>query len=149
MFPSSKNSGPTFLIHKLPFVWRLRQGNPVASYGFGDRKVSLMDSVNGTMLRQFEPINHYVTALEFSPDGKRLLTTGVDGMLRLWRTESLEEVLQFRVGGWTHAAFSPDGQSIAVGGRDGVWVLRARDATNLMKLSVEQLQAVPCTADAR
>jgi WD40 repeat protein len=58
-----------------------------------------------------------VLALAFSPDGSRLATGCEGGIIKLWETESWNEVASLRSEGWgiLSLAFSPDGRSLAVG----------------------------------
>ena len=125
------------------------EGNELATYGFGNRTVRLFDRNNGRFRREFVPTNQYCTSLQFSPDGTRILTAGADGMLRLWMRDSLEEVMRFQAGGFTRCDFSPNGHSLVIVGRESVWVLGSEDAANIMQLSVVDLEAIPCTTNAK
>jgi WD40 repeat protein len=62
-----------------------------------------------------------VTSLVFSPDGKRLVSAGEDGFVKLWDTRTGQEALT--LGGHTGAvrsvAFSPDARLLAAAGDDG------------------------------
>jgi len=75
------------------------------------------------------PIGHtaMVTAAEFSPDGKFVLTGSWDGTAILWNLQG-EQLHVYRGGGLINSvAFSPDGQSILTGDYDGqliLWSLR-------------------------
>jgi WD40 repeat protein len=79
-----------------------------------------------------------VQSVHFSPDGRRLLTTGNDrgqgnqqgqGRIRLWEAATGRELLcldQHDGEIWT-AVFSPDGKMAAAAGGRGVTVFRLPD----------------------
>jgi WD40 repeat protein len=57
-----------------------------------------------------------VTDLAWSPDGKTLTSSSLDGSVRLWKADgSLEQVLQGDAGRVFALAWSPDGQTLATG----------------------------------
>ncbi|MCI0463468.1 MAG: hypothetical protein L0Z62_41550, partial [Gemmataceae bacterium] len=61
-------------------------------------------------------------ALTFSRDGRRLVTGGVDGALKLWDVTTGQEVLTLagHAVQVTFVGFTPDGSSLISGGADGV-----------------------------
>ncbi len=62
-----------------------------------------------------------------APDGRRLVSAGADGTLRLWDLETFREAAVWRDGGGPvrACALSPDGALLASGGDDGV--IRVRE----------------------
>jgi RNA polymerase sigma factor (sigma-70 family) len=46
--------------------------------------IALWDAITGKLLRRLNLSTRYVTSLDFSPDGRTLLTTGHEPVLRLW-----------------------------------------------------------------
>jgi WD40 repeat protein len=56
-------------------------------------------------------------AVQFSPDGSRLVTAGSDGWVRIWEAETGEELLSFLANerGVRNVIYSPDGRLLATG----------------------------------
>ncbi len=84
--------------------------------------------------RQTRPITrahlNQVNALAFSPDGRRLITSGTAGndTLKVWDVESGRDIAMMggKPGFYDHVGFSPDGNTLyAVGGMGTVLLWRA------------------------
>src|SRR5262249_45970551 len=104
-------------------------GTTLLSSGQGDVRVKLSNPRNGDELRSLSGPTHQVDSAIYSPDGRRLATSSMDGRIQIWDAETGEEVLSLRVSSHSSAhrlAFSPDGTELASAGTDGV--IRVWDA---------------------
>ncbi len=99
--------------------------------------VKIWDTNNGHEVVQMQADPNATVALAFSPDGKTLATAGVDQRVHLWDVSALTEQSQrsaasgkpgtlTEIGIWKghqsevwSLAFSPDGQRLATGSKDG------------------------------
>jgi WD40 repeat protein len=82
----------------------------------GDFLVQVWDLVTGTplALRTTGQVSHAA----FSPDARRVVTTELDGVAKVWDTGSGAEVLSLSHGRrLRHASFSPDGRWLATAGQ--------------------------------
>jgi WD40 repeat protein len=100
-------------------------------------RVGLWDLATGRPLRTMEGHTGGITAIAFSPDGRRLASCSHDSTVRLWETATGMQVRILRVrddspgvsgpvgtkglslGGVLTIAFSPDGKLLATGSADG------------------------------
>jgi WD40 repeat protein/serine/threonine protein kinase len=98
-----------------------------------------------------------VTALAASADGRRLLSGGTDGTVRLWDVEHGKQLflLEGVRGEIRAAALSADGKLGAAGGTEGMWVwetatgervrtIEGREATNGVTFSGDGRELVSC-----
>lgn len=101
-------------------------------------KVFLIDPMKGTKVRELTPGHlNGATAVTFTADGKHVLSTGRDTVVRVWKVEDgklVKELGQPRGGqfkDWFHAiSVSPDGRWLAAGDMAGqvqVWSLPGKE----------------------
>ena len=95
-----------------------------------------------------------VNWLAFSPDGRRLISAGVDQSVRLWDVEQgmLQATLQGHRDTVGSAIFSLDGQHVASGGGDRtvhVWEVVSGQLLHTMQGHSQGVNKVSCTPDGR
>ena len=76
---------------------------------------SIWDSFTGEMLLTLPRQSAYVDSVSFNPDGKRVVTTSEDAVVRIWDANNGEELLTLygQTANLTNAAYNPDGRRIA------------------------------------
>jgi WD40 repeat protein len=100
--------------------------------GQAPREVQVWDGATGQELLTLRGHLRGVTGLAFSPDSRRLISTGQDGTVRLWELTTGLELITLPVPGvhqiespWL--AFSADGNRVLLAGASGV--IHAWDGT--------------------
>jgi RNA polymerase sigma factor (sigma-70 family) len=85
--------------------------------GSAENSICLWDVANGKELRRWDSGQRWHRRLDFSPDGKRLVSAEVNSV-RIWEMDSGKEILHLHgVGYHDEPAFSPSGRVLAMGGR--------------------------------
>jgi hypothetical protein len=118
-----KQPGPVLAVAFSP------DGRWLAAASGTDGRVMLWDWQWGRLAATLPAHTQYVTDLAFSPDGRQLLTAGADGPVKLWDVSRdppnvVSTLMPHILAVWKqsgaplHAAFSPDGQTVAVAGPD-------------------------------
>ena len=95
------------------------------------RTIVVRDAASGAVLRRVSGHAGQVFTVVFTPDGRRMLSAGRDRLVRVWDTETWDEVVSL-VGPNAYVwalRFSPDGSRLAISGGDRTYrVWTTRDA---------------------
>lgn len=107
-------------------------GRLLATASIEAQFVHLWDSETGELLKSRHCEGGWIHAMAFSPDDRRLLTGHQDGAIRIWNSETLDNlhVLLGHTDDLRDIAVSPRGDSIVSAGNDRVvkvWDLAAVD----------------------
>jgi WD40 repeat protein len=95
----------------------------------GRSRISLVDYRTGAIRQRLLGHAHAINALSFSPDGSTLASCSMDGAIKLWNLQTMQEVctITFDVKpapgkeiGVQGVAFAPDGNSLWAFSRSGV-----------------------------
>src|SRR6202035_518052 len=91
------------------------------SCAFNDQAIQLWEAETGKPVRRLGNPAASISCFAFSPDGKSLVSGGIQGQLILWEVATAGERLRFQGQASTIQclAFSPDGKTVASGHDDG------------------------------
>jgi RNA polymerase sigma factor (sigma-70 family) len=126
----------------LALIDTIKQEYPGGASWHADRRVRLWDAATGAELRQLTMPDQQILpdvsagfrSLCFAPDGKTLLTGGLDGVLRIWDPATGRELKHFAgfAGSPVALTFAPDGKSIAlVDGSSTIRRIRLEDGEDV------------------
>jgi WD40 repeat protein/class 3 adenylate cyclase len=101
----------------------------------GGSRLAVFDSKSWNVLWQVDAHDGGVFHLDFSPDGRSIVTTGSDGFLRLWgaRDGSLLQVIPMGED-WAKAVAFTDGRRVAVGTLNGLVAGLTFDVDELVQI---------------
>jgi WD40 repeat protein/serine/threonine protein kinase len=110
------------VLGSLPWLVRalqMAEGKPEAEHMHRIRLATVLELC--PRLSQLWFHSRRVTWADYSPDGRRVLTTCADGVARIWRPDDGSAILELNHGSvLRHASFSPSGDRVVTAGTDGI-----------------------------
>lgn len=93
----------------------------------------------------------WLNTVVFSPDGKKVITTGADRTARVWDVESGELLVTLEVSSFESAAFSPDGALFATAGEDSpkIWDAQSGKQLAVFDAHAGAVDAISFSPDGR
>ena len=143
-------------------VWGIGDMNDLAASPDGrhlaagtSRGVFVFDPVT-LDLQEYIDTYSWVSAVAFSPDSKTIAVGDRDGLVRLWDTDTWQEMTETTYSGHTKGildlAFSPDGTRLASVGLDNnlfQWEVNSKDASKPAPIPVTSVSSVAYSSDGR
>lgn len=114
--------------------------------------IQLWNLETGRLERSLTGHTNWISALAFSPDGRLLASSSLDGTIKLWNVRTGAIVTTLKSGRVTCLKFSPDGQFLASGSRIQRWADGPTSHTGVQLWNVatgaiaQQLGTRPVTA---
>jgi len=105
-------------IDLLPVLAVSSDGRRIASLS-GTDTVQLWDAVTGHKLNVYQSPGNSVKVVAWSPDSSTLATGSTDGIVRVWKGDTVPKTYHSGSSAILNIAWSPDGKSIAAGDIDG------------------------------
>lgn len=125
-----------------------RAAQELIAAGRRDGAVMVWDTISGRLAGAWLAHEDAVVAVALDPSGKRLTSVGADGWVKTWDIASQTLVAKPKLTGEFPrsrcVAWSPDGSWIAIGGADGLVLLRTKNGRR--KKARGTVSKIPITA---
>jgi WD40 repeat protein/serine/threonine protein kinase len=127
-------------------------GNYLAAGG------KVWNAENGTEVMALHRAEEHAVCIRFSPDGKRIASVDLNGMLKVWDAGTAKELLAVRVDEEVIRqislliSFSPDGNQIVSAGSDGtvrIWDTKTGAETMTLRGHTDLVSAVDFSPDGK
>ena len=117
--------------------------------------VTILDSWSGAeVLPSLKGHSHPLTSVAYSPDGKLLVTTGYDKMVRVWDAITGKEKREFRVSSQrpNKVVFSPDSKRVATASEDNsarIWDVTSGQELLTLRGHTREVLSVAYSSDGK
>jgi WD40 repeat protein len=104
--------------------------SPEGLIASGDQSgfIVLWDATTGTLTTRLRAHLSRITSVSFSADGRRLLTSALDGAAKLWDVDTKSEVAHYTAPTFIDAAaFAPGGRAIVIASGTSIAFRRSTD----------------------
>lgn len=119
-------------------------GNRLAAVS--GNKIKVWDTATGRELLTLSGHTGWIMGLDFSPDGRQLASTSLDGTLRVWSLAPGQETVTVSspvTGYGTRVVYNPNGKEFATNGGDGTAILwNAETGEQRMILAGHHLEVI-------
>jgi WD40 repeat protein len=119
------------------------------------RSTTIWDPTFGRQVQALPPQGHDVNRVEFSPDGRRLLTvSGDEGVIRIWDLVRARVLQTLQVSGVVlrSAAFCGGNERVVGSGNDGrsrVWNVASAEVETTLETTGERAGVSRCSSDGK
>ncbi|MBR0900281.1 TIR domain-containing protein [Bradyrhizobium tropiciagri] len=153
-------------------LWDLSTDIPIRTFNYGSRllcaattpdgkiavsgangAIQMWNVADGSRINVLKGFDGEITSVGALPDGKHVISAGVDGVIRLWELASTQEVAKFGANRKISAfGISPSGRTVIAGGEDAIvqlWNIRERRLMKSFNGHAAAVESVAISPDGR